>query len=120
MLRVGIMCRGESFHAWQAWVIRDLIGYRDISIELLIMEDRSPTNVVSLLRKISRKNLFWQIFYRLSSRKMTCDKIVDMKDELKNFLSELSKKSTKNSTINTPSTLLQTTNEMNTGVFSNY
>ena len=83
MLRVGIMCRGESFHAWEAGIIRDLISYKDISIELLILDEMSPKNFVSLLRKISRKYLFWQIFYRLSSRKMTCDKIVDMKDELK-------------------------------------
>jgi len=83
MLKVGIMCRGDIFHTWEARIIRDLIGYRDISIEILIMEDKSPTNFVSLFRKVSRKHLFWQIFYRLSSGKMTCDKMVDMKDELK-------------------------------------
>ena len=83
MLKIGIMCRSDSFHAWEASVIHNLIGYRDISIELMILEDLPKTNLISLLRKVSWKNLFWHIYYKLWVSKMRFGSLVNMQNELK-------------------------------------
>ena len=82
MLRIGIMCRGDTFHAWEASVIQSLMDFDDISIDLLIQEDLEPKGIFSWIKKISWKHIIWQIFFRISSRSMTCDLKVDLSKEL--------------------------------------
>jgi len=80
MLKIGIMCRGDFFHAWESKVIYDLIKHNDISIELLIVESKPASNYFSLIKKISIKHLLWQAYMYLSSRLMKCDYLVNMEE----------------------------------------
>ena len=77
------MCSGDSFPAWEAQVIRYLLGQNDVSIELLIFDNKPSTNVFSLLQKVSAKHLIWQVYYRLFVHRAVCDRKVDMSGKLR-------------------------------------
>ena len=105
--------------------IKDLVNnpakrYNEIHSTIKNNHTEENNNPINITEVISNANADTTNIHELPTSSIGPTESKDMKDELKHFLSELSKKSTKNSTINTPSSSLQTTNEMNTGAFSNY
>jgi len=108
-LRIGIMCNGLNFSAWEAETIRHLINAKDVSLELLIGNaDRIEpvqNNVIfenrhqNIIKKVLRpavmtyrrfiRNLrtpLWYRYERFINKRYTidCDRQISLNDELIN------------------------------------
>ena len=106
-LRIGIMCNGLSFAAWEAETIRNLINTKSVSLELLIgnsdkidpiwnatnIELRQPNIIKKIIRRLLNlyrqsfrflKTPLWSRYERFVNKHFTadCDKQISMRDEL--------------------------------------
>ncbi len=106
-LRIGVMCNGLSFSAWEAETIRNLINTKGVSLELLIgngdridpiwnttnVERQQPSVIKKILRHLLNlyrqsfrflKTPLWSRYERFVNKHFTadCDKQISMRDEL--------------------------------------
>ncbi|MFC1527595.1 hypothetical protein ACFL5D_02470 [Candidatus Neomarinimicrobiota bacterium] len=106
-LRIGIMCNGLNFSAWEAETIRNLINTKGVSLELLIGNSdridpiwdtniveyersniikRIPRRLLNIYRQFSRfiKSPLWNRYERFVNKHCAadCDKQISMRDEL--------------------------------------
>ena len=86
-MRIGILCRGRRFAAWEAECIRQVLALRGVAIGLLIVDGSPPPARLPVLARGKRivrdGSLMWRLFDRLMvSRKAASIRPVDLTDEL--------------------------------------
>lgn len=82
--RIGIMCLGRTFPAWQAEAIRSVLDIPGVSIDLLIVQDRTPETAGKFTRIIGEPgHLLWNLYNKgLVQRRSVASRPVDLADEL--------------------------------------
>ena len=82
--RIGVMCLGRTFPAWQAETIRSLLEIPGVSINLLIVQDRDPETAGKFARIIGEpKHLLWNLYNKgLVQRRSVASRPVDLSGEL--------------------------------------
>ncbi|GMQ94842.1 MAG: hypothetical protein BMS9Abin12_2352 [Acidimicrobiia bacterium] len=82
-IRVGIMCNGRRFPAWQAAAIRALKTLPDVEISLLIIRDAPSDSRSKLSRLNDPSRLLWILFNKgYVERHSRASRAVDMEVEL--------------------------------------
>ncbi|MEX0797462.1 MAG: hypothetical protein WD274_12295 [Acidimicrobiia bacterium] len=82
--RIGIMCLGRTFPAWQAETIRSVLEIPGVSIDLLVIQERAP-EAEGKFARIFRdpKHLLWNLYNKgLVQRRSAASRPVDLTDEL--------------------------------------
>jgi hypothetical protein len=83
LIRVGVMCNGRRFPAWQAAAIRDLMQIPEVVISLLIVRDAPPAAGSKLSRLSDRSRLLWTLFNKgYVERRSQASRPTDMEAEL--------------------------------------
>lgn len=82
--RIGIMCLGRTFPAWQAETIRSVLEIPGVSIDLLIIQERAPAAVGKLARILGEpKHLLWNVYNKgIVQRRSVASRPVDLTNEL--------------------------------------
>lgn len=81
-IRLGIMCNGTAFPAWQAEAIRGLLAIDEVNLVALIVNGRRSSG--SRLSRIrDRKHLLWLLFNKgHAERASRASRATDLSDEL--------------------------------------
>ena len=82
-VRVGVMCNGRRFPAWQAAALRALAHVPGVEISLLIVRD-APSGGTSKLSKLrDRRRVIWTLYNKgYVERRSRASRSVDMTEEL--------------------------------------
>lgn len=82
-IRIGIMCNGRRFPAWQAAAIRALMEVQGVEISLLIVRDPREDSLSKLNRLKDVPRLLWTLFNKgYVERRSRASRAEDMEAEL--------------------------------------
>lgn len=81
-LKIGLMCSGTIFEAWQAKAIKELLNIPNIKIALLILNDNASEGIVKKLFKLKLQHLLWTLYYQFVKKIALSNKMVDIGNHL--------------------------------------